>query len=286
MKFNKIMRIVGPIALSALSILIVSLLINPIACWLDPSFHLLANRGVGKVAFTTIVILHILQLFLIGSRHFFETFLDINLRFFKNKRWIVPFFTFFLIFFVVHVALLAIFYLAGYATYNHTSSSPSFGSLAIGFLATFFLAWSEEVIFRGTLYLYFLQHIRPIESILLTSGIFALVHDLTNPLNLVTKNWKLGLGLFLLGILLNLTFAITNKLYTGMGIHAGLVFVKVVLRRWPIIAFLPVTQLPCWVDRDLRQSFLIHGLFTFVNIILIIKYKKKLFQRITRQNRL
>jgi len=279
MKFDKIMRIVGPIVLSALSILIVSLLVNPIACWLDPSFHLLANKGVGKIAFTTIVIIHILLLFFIGSRQFFGRFLDINVRFFKHTTWIMPFLTFFSIFFMLHGALLSLFYFTGYAVYTPPSSFPSLGSLAIGFLATFFLAWSEEVIFRGTLYLYFSQYIRPIGSIFLTSGIFALVHDLANPLNLVTKNWKLGLGLFLLGVLLNLTFVITNKLYTGMGIHAGLVFVKVVLRRWPIIAFLPITQLPCWVDRDLRQSFLIHGLFTVVNVILIIKYKEKLFSK-------
>jgi len=280
------MRIIGPILLSALSILIVSLLVNPIACWLDPSFHLLANRGVGKIAFTTIVILHILQLFFIGSRQFFDKFLDVNIRFFKNKKWVLLFFSYFSIFFMLHVLLLLFFYLTGYAFYTNPSKIPTLGSLALGFLATFFLAWSEEVIFRGTLYLYFSQYLRPITGILLTSGIFAFVHDLTNPLNLVTTNWKLGLGLFLLGVLLNLTFVITDKLYTGMGIHAGLVFVKVVLRRWPIIAFLPVTQLSWWVDRDLRQSFLIHVLFIIVNLTLIIKYKEKLFSDVRSQNRL
>jgi len=273
------MRIVGPILLSALSILIVSLLVNPIACWLDPSFYLLANRGVGKIAFTTIVIMHILQLFFLGSRNFFELFLDRNLRFFKNTQWIKEFLLFFSVFFTIHVILLSLFYYAGYAIYNPITSLPSLGSLALGFIATFFLAWSEEVIFRGTLYLYFSQYLRPITGIFVTSAIFALVHDLTNPLNLITKNWKLGLGLFLLGILLNLTFVITNKLYTGMGIHAGLVFVKVVLRRLPIITFLPAHQLACWVDRDLRQSFLIHGLFMTVNLALIIKYRKKLFSK-------
>lgn len=284
MNVNKIVRIVGPIALSAFSILIVSLLINPLACWLDPSFHLLSNRGIGKIAFTTIVILHILLLFFLDSRQFFNKFLDTNIRFLKNKQWFMEFGTFFLIFFLLHTAVLSIFYFSGYALYNPTWTRPSFGSLAFGLLATFFLAWSEEVIFRGTLYLYFAQYLRPIEGIFLTSAIFALVHDLANPLNLITKDWKLGLGLFLLGLLLNIAFAVTNKLYTGMGIHAGLVYVKVILRRWAVITFLPATTLPFWVDRDLRQSFLVHGLFIVLNVALIVKYRKKLFSSVAQVN--
>jgi hypothetical protein len=111
-----------------------------------------------------------------------------------------------------------------------------------------------------------------------------LCHDLTNPLNLITKDWKLGLGLFLLGMMLNIIFVITQKLYTGMGAHAGLVFVKVILRRARFLVFLPAAQLPCWVNPDLRQSVLIHIMFVAVNIGLIIRYRKIFFTLVPDKN--
>jgi membrane protease YdiL (CAAX protease family) len=127
------------------------------------------------------------------------------------------------------------------------------------------LAWTEELIFRGTIFPYFEQFYSTIPSIVLTSLIFMLVHNLKNPLMLLSCDWKLGLGLFLLGVLLNQIFVITRKLYAGMGVHAGLVFVKVVLRRIPFLSSVP----------DLRQSYLVHILFLFTIVTLFFVYRKK-----------
>jgi len=210
-----------------------------------------------------------------------------NFLFFKKKNWIKTFFKYFIIFFSFHVLLLVIFYYSDFLFYNPlwgTLNSKLILRTLFGFVATFFLAWTEELIFRGTLYPFFRQNLKPIGSLLLTSLIFMLVHDLNNPLNLVTKNWDLGLGLFLLGIILNLIFIGTKKLYTSMGSHAGLVFVKVILRRAPIVLFLPPKLLPFWVNRDLRMSLLTHLLFTITIVILAFYYKEDLFLE-TKKNK-
>jgi hypothetical protein len=101
-----------------------------------------------------------------------------------------------------------------------------------------------------------------------------LVHNITHPLELVTTQWKLGLGLFLLGFLLNLVFIISQKLYVGMGVHAGLVYVKVFLRRIPCITY--ASSLPWWLNSDLRQSLITHLLFAVVITFLLIRARKSL----------
>lgn len=275
---NILWNVIGPVVLSALSIFFTFHLIQPIACWLDPSFTLLASRGAGKVAFVTLVIVHIFLLLAISAQSLWKKFLDRCIYFFYRESWAQQFLLYFAIFFGLHTAILTGVVLSSYAVYNPHELLFTCGkifSLSFGFFVTFLLAWSEELIFRGTLYQYFAQFWTPIPSALITSLIFSLVHDITNPLNLVTKNWKLGLGLFLLGLLLNLIFIVTQKLYTGMGIHAGLVYVKVVLRRLPLITYLPV--LPYWLDVDLRQSLLVHLLFVIVIGSVIVRYKTLLF---------
>ncbi len=273
-------NVIRPVLLSALSIFLTFQVLQPFALWIDPSFNLLANRGVGKIAFVTLVITHIFLLLVISSRSLWQKFLNSCVYFFWKESWIKKFLIFFWFFFALHAALLGAAILSGIAYFDTTAlilSSAKIFSLVFGFFVAFLLAWSEELIFRGTLYQYFAQFISPFSSALITSLIFSLVHDLTCPWNLISKDWKLGLGLFLLGLLLNLVFIITQKLYTGMGIHAGLVYVKVVLRRLPLIVYAPT--LPFWFDIDLRQSLLVHLLFVIVIAGIILRYKTLLFQR-------
>lgn len=268
-------NVIRPVLLSALSIFVTFQLLQPCALLLDPSFDLLASRGVGKVAFVTLVITHIFLLLIISAQSLWQKFLNSCIYFFWKEHWLKPFLTFFGLFFGLHAAILSGIVFGNVATFESGAfalNSIKIFSLAFGFFVTFLLAWSEELIFRGTLYQYFAQFISPFSSALITSLIFSLVHDLTCPWNLVTKDWKLGLGLFLLGLLLNLIFIVTGKLYTGMGVHAGLVYVKVVLRRLPLIVYGPT--IPFWLDSDLRQSLLIHLFFALVIIGISIRYKK------------
>lgn len=281
---KKILKAIGPIVLSALSLFLTFIIVQPIALCLEPSFDLLSSRGIGKINFIGLIILQIFLLFSLFPRKFLNKLLQTNIYFFKEKHCIKRFFSYFIIFFALHWLVLFSVYLAGYVQYN-----PDWGIFgtkliartAFGFVATFFLAWTEELIFRGTLFQYFQQYITNFSAVILTSAIFMFAHNLTNPLDLVTTNWQLGLGLFLLGTLLNLVFFDTKKLYTGMGLHAGLVFVKVVLRRAPFLVFLPAAQLHFCVNKDLRMAPITHVSFFIVILFLIIKNKKALFNKAT-----
>jgi len=273
-----LLKVTGPVVISAFSVFVTFCLLQPLACWLDPSFTLLANRSVGKIAFTLMVLLHILLLATTTSRAFFNQLVSTNILFLVRERWVKPFFTFFAIFAGLHIIALGVMVCGGYVLVTPEAALliiHKIPNLLWGFVATFFLAWTEEFIFRGTLYPFFAQRFAPLVSITITSLIFSLAHDLTNPLSLVTTQWRLGLGLFLLGFMLNLLFALTGKLYIGMGAHAGLVYIKVFLRRIPLIT-LP-TVIPWWFSADLRQSIIIHILFALaiVGILLWAKLNNK-----------
>lgn len=269
----------GPIVLSALSILISFLIIQPPATWLDPSFSLFANRGMGKIGITVLVIAQIIWLLLMAPRTMWRQFVTTNFSFFLSRLWLKTFFVFFTIFFIAHVFFLGSFLATNTATLTLSHLEllrPSlFFKIAFGFVATFFLAWTEELIFRGTVFPLVNQHMAAIPSALIASSIFMAAHDLSNPLNLVTIHWKLGLGLFLLGLFLNLIFITTKKLYAGMGAHAGLVFVKVVLRRLPLLAFAPLSAMPWWLDKDLRQAPLTHSILLVGCLIMILRIRNQ-----------
>jgi membrane protease YdiL (CAAX protease family) len=274
-------KAIGPVILSALSLFIGFFILQPIALALDPTFSLLASRGTGKVAFITMVIFQVVLLLSIQSKKFFNQFLKTNLYFFKDAKWLKTFFKYFVIFFFLHLLTFSTFYFAGYSFFVSTWGAWSFSLISrigFGFFVAFLLAWTEELIFRGTLFPYFEQTFSQIGSVFITSFIFMIVHDLQQPWRLLTTNIKLGLGLFLLGLLLNLVFAVTRKLYVGMGIHAGIVAVKVFFRRVPCIKFVDSSLWSWWVHKDLRQSYLVH--FLFLLSILIFGYvnRKKLLK--------
>lgn len=257
----------GPILLSALSLLNSFFIIQPLALFFGPEFNLLASRGIGKVAFISMVIFQVLLFMLYQPPSFLKNFLDRVVLFFVKERWFPLFASLFSIFFIFHSIVLLIFYIFGMISFSPIFIiNPSvIGKLLFGLFVAFMLAWTEELIFRGTIFPYFEQFYSTVPSIILTSLIFMLVHNLKNPLMLLSYDWKLGLGLFLLGVLLNQVFVITRKLYAGMGVHAGLVFVKVVLRRIPFLSNVP----------DLRQSYLVHILFLLTIVTLFIVYRKK-----------
>ncbi len=274
---SKMWNKIRPMFYSALFLLMSSLVTQMVGAFFSPSFNLLASRGVGKIIFTLLVIGHVMGLALTQSWQFFQESLEINVSFLWEKPWLKAFLSTFLIFFSLHTFILCCIGVAGYLDYNFLCNvSPKIvGSIVFGFVVTFFLAWTEELIFRGLFFRYVAQLISPLGSVFVASLVFMLAHDITAPWSLMTVNWQLGLGLFLLGVMLNMLFLISGKLYVGMGAHAGLVFVKVILRRIPLVTYLPADQLPWWLTVDLRQSHLTHVLFLIVILILLRCYQTK-----------
>ncbi|MEI6806837.1 MAG: CPBP family intramembrane glutamic endopeptidase [Myxococcaceae bacterium] len=226
---------------TALLLLFNSLVIQAVGHWFEPSFNLLANRGVGKIIFMLLVVGHMLWLARRAS-------LELNFHF-KLKY----FFGYFFVFFVLHMLMIILLNNLG----SPEVSLKILGSIALGFIATFFLACAEEMIFRGILFRYFSQTLPIYLSIFLTSLIFMFSHNLS-------EGWRLGLGLFLLGVLLNLLFVSTKQLSASIGAHAGLVFVKVILRRVHFVGYTPL---------DLRQNHWVHLIFLILIIFLNEKRK-------------
>ena len=246
---------------SAVSFFISACIIHTIACKLDPSFSLLLTRGVGKV---TLMLAALIQ---IGC------FLAIQPVSFARKIWnaavmwpfrsacLQTFFSFFILFSVIHIAVIGVYICAGYGAYNSTSLSllpGRVGALIIGLCGTFLLAWSEECIFRGFLFEHLSRYLSVFSSAVLSSGIFSILHDLHNPLSLVTTQWQLGLGLFYLVCFLTYLNLWKNSLAASAGAHAGLVFIKVVLRKVPLVPL--VSGSTFLFPLDLRESVLVHGI--------------------------
>lgn len=273
----RLWNVIGPVILSAFSLFVSFHILQPLALALDPTFTLLANRSVGKISFTILVIAHIAWLMTTLPYATCAQWIRTNVAFLGSRRWLTPFFLTFACFFAFHWIVIGASVALGHATVDWQALSligPKSLSLLMGFVATFFLALTEEAIFRGTIYPILRQSFSPLASITGTSLIFSLAHSITNPLLLVTDDFALGLGLFLLGFMLNIIFASQNNLYIGMGAHAGLVYVKVFLRRIPLIHL--STNLPWYIHEDLRQSTAVHSIFILVIVSLIIFYRKKL----------
>jgi membrane protease YdiL (CAAX protease family) len=280
---HRLLKSLGPIVLSAFSVFVSFQVIQPIATLLNPSFSLFSNKGIGKIGITVLVLCHIALLLLAAPKASMRSFINTNFSFIVSCSWIKAFFQAFVLFFTFHVIFLFIFLTNGNATINtncfYALTIMVFLKILFGFIATFFLAWTEELIFRGTIFPILAEKLALLPSALLASFIFMVSHDLHNPINLITKHRSLGLGLFLLGLFLNLVFIATNKLYVGMGIHAGLVFVKVILRRIPILIFSTTSIIPWWLDKDLRQAPLIHLVLLIACLIVIFFNRKKIFFR-------
>ena len=277
-RVTQLLDVMRPVFLSAFSIFISFCLLQPVALWLNPSFTLLASRSVGKIAFTLVVIMHIVMLAATLPRLEWQQFVQRTIMFVTTRSWLQPFFALFALFAALHAFLLCCLASTPYVTGYIPSALTIFSkipTLTFGFVATFFLAWTEEAIFRGTVIpLLRRGKLSALSSVLVSALIFMLAHDVTAPWHLLSNDLPLGIGLFLLGVMLAQLFMVSNTLYIGMGAHAGLVFIKVFLRRIPCLAY--VDALPWWLHSDLRQSPLVHVCFTLV-IIGIFWFNQPLF---------
>ncbi|MDX1920067.1 MAG: CPBP family glutamic-type intramembrane protease [Candidatus Caenarcaniphilales bacterium] len=264
----------------ALSILLICLILDPLFSQFGPRYSLLSRRDFGKIAFLIIVILHFGALIFFSSKALLPDFVESTILFFVKDKWLPGFLKAFIaagtIFGILFLILLAL------SNLQIVEPLPVFTQkrlikFSIGLVAAFTLAWSEELIFRGALYKYLVYHsFSPFWGAVIASIIFSLSHNLVNPLSLVWPNWPLGLGLFLLGLLLNLLYIVTNKLYVNMGFHAGLVFAgRVIYRAFPFYAF--VLPLPWWLNKDLRSAFIVQIIFGAIILFLLFRFKDKIF---------
>jgi membrane protease YdiL (CAAX protease family) len=119
------------------------------------------------------------------------------------------------------------------------------------------LAATEETLFRGFVFNYLRTGTRraaTLQAILGSSLIFALIHNFRDPLAwLSPQELPLLIGLTTLGVLLASTYLASGSLACAAGVHAGLIFVKVVFNKTHLV---DLSQ-PHWslgTDGDLRTA--------------------------------
>lgn len=125
------------------------------------------------------------------------------------------------------------------------------------------LAVTEELIFRVFLMRYLRWNTSravTIGAVVFASFIFASVHNLTDPLAWFRpEEAMLFVGLFLLGVLLCVTYICTGSFWCAVAVHSGLLGSKVFLRRTEL---LDVSTGSWWLNTsDLRATPLTWALF-------------------------
>jgi membrane protease YdiL (CAAX protease family) len=152
----------------------------------------------------------------------------------------------------------------------HRLATDFAGKMIIGTIGAIALAISEELLFRGFL----LRYLRwndstavTVSAVVVSSLIFAFVHNLRDPLGWLTPQlFPLFVGLFILGVLLAVTYLVTGSLWCSIGLHAGLVTVGEVLLRRHVIA---IDFSPWWLGgaNEIRMAPLVWLSFAVTAVI-------------------
>ncbi|MCV0395319.1 MAG: CPBP family intramembrane metalloprotease [Rhizobiaceae bacterium] len=135
------------------------------------------------------------------------------------------------------------------------------------------LATSEEILFRVFLMRYLRWNTTipvTIAAVVFSSLVFAAVHNLTDPLAWFTpEQFPLFVGLFILGVLLCVTYLVTGSFLCAVGIHAGLLGSKVFLRKTNLVEVDP-QALFLQDSYDLRMSPIVWGVFAGMAVAILL----------------
>jgi membrane protease YdiL (CAAX protease family) len=127
----------------------------------------------------------------------------------------------------------------------------------------------EELIFRGVLFNYLLygtSRWRVARATLVSAVIFALAHNLRDPLSWFTMGkFPLLFGLTLLGVLLAIAYVNTGSLACAAGIHTGLGWIGIVNGRTHLDGLLRGSWL-MGASKDLRTAPVVWALFAALMI--------------------
>jgi membrane protease YdiL (CAAX protease family) len=141
------------------------------------------------------------------------------------------------------VSAYAILWLFGKATISQEAIAAFnykvFEDTVVTLLTALVVALTEEIVFRTFLMRYLRWNrtaLVTVGAVLFSSFIFVISHRLDEPLYWFSgNNWQLFVGLFLLAVLLSVTYLSTASFLCNVGIHFGLLFTEVVRFRTHII---------------------------------------------------
>jgi len=142
----------------------------------------------------------------------------------------------------------------------------------LGVLTGCAVAITEEIVFRGFVLSFLRWSERTavtVSAVLFSAFFFAVVHDFADPLNWLTASaFPLFVGLFLIGILLAVTYVVTGSLWCAIGLHAALLVTGRVLPRRDTIV---IDYEPWWLGSgagDLRMAPVVWVFFILVTIVI------------------
>jgi len=143
----------------------------------------------------------------------------------------------------------------------------------LGVLTGCAVAITEEIFFRGFLLSYLRWNERSavtISAVLFSSFLFAVAHDFSDPLNWLSPSaWPLFTGLFLIGIMLAVTYVVTGSLWCSIGLHAALLVTGRVLPRRDVIM---IDYDPWWLGSgtgDLRMAPVVWVFFILATLTIV-----------------
>ena len=174
------------------------------------------------------------------------------------------------------VGLSALLVSTGHATLASDVASEGLRPLLLGAVLAIAgataIAIPEELLFRG----FILSYLRWSTSVIVTIAavsssalLFALAHDLTNPLAWFTVHeLPLFVGLFLLGVLLAVAYLVTRSLWCPIGLHAALVAFSSAILETKVLA---IDLSPWWLGAsdDVREAPLVWLSFIIASCVLI-----------------
>lgn len=270
-------RSLRPIIGSAASFFLSAAVIHTFACWLHPTFSLFATRSVGKFALMAGALIQVTLFTAIQQRSFARKIWHHAVAWPTEITAWRSFLYLFSLFAVLHLFILDKYRFFGWATWHTTAFSlipVRWPALLGGMIGTFLVAWSEELIFRGVIFEHLRRTLSLWPSTLIAALLFSLSHDLSNPLRLLTTQWQLGLGLFLLGTLLTMIRVYYRSIAASAGAHAGLVLIKVVLRKIPLLTI--ATGSTYLFPIDLRESLIVHAV---MGVTIALIYRNIVFNK-------
>lgn len=144
---------------------------------------------------------------------------------------------------------------------------------AVGLLVVVVLATTEEMIFRGFIARYLRRNTSPgvtVAAVVASSAIFSVTHLIALPGPYLTADYAaLLFGLFLLGMLLAVTYVATGSLAIAIGIHSGLLGFKVFLRKTQLVE---VTPEAWWLNEstDIRVSPVAWGVLIAMTLVVYL----------------
>lgn len=143
----------------------------------------------------------------------------------------------------------------------------------VALLVVIILATTEEILFR----VFLMRYLRwnnsvpvTIGAVVFSSFVFAASHNLTDPLAWFgPDDFPLFVGLFLLGVLLCVTYLATGSFWCAVGVHSGLLGSKVFLRKTGLVEIDP-RALMLQDSYDLRMSPIVWAVFVGMAIAIFL----------------